>query len=73
MRCAQVSGRPLIGERLIAGRIAPSADMLDAVVAGDLEAAFTWSGYAAAKAAFRSAISALSRPMVSLLLPISAS
>jgi TRAP-type mannitol/chloroaromatic compound transport system substrate-binding protein len=33
------------------GRIAPTADMLDAVIAGDLEAAFTWSGYAAAKAA----------------------
>src|SRR5882724_10602795 len=32
------------------GRIAPTADMLDAVIAGDLEAAFTWSGYAAAKA-----------------------
>jgi TRAP-type mannitol/chloroaromatic compound transport system substrate-binding protein len=32
------------------GRVAPTADMLDAVVAGDLEAAFTWSGYAAAKA-----------------------
>jgi len=33
------------------GRIAPTADMLDAVVAGDLEAAFTWSGYAASKSA----------------------
>jgi TRAP-type mannitol/chloroaromatic compound transport system substrate-binding protein len=33
------------------GRIAPTADMLDAIVAGDLEAAFTWSGYAASKAA----------------------
>lgn len=32
------------------GRMAPTRDMLDAVVAGDLEAAFTWSGYAAAKA-----------------------
>jgi TRAP-type mannitol/chloroaromatic compound transport system substrate-binding protein len=32
------------------GRVAPSADMLDAVVSGDLEAAFTWSGYDAAKA-----------------------
>jgi TRAP-type mannitol/chloroaromatic compound transport system substrate-binding protein len=30
--------------------MAPTADMLDAVVAGDLEAAFTRSGYAAAKA-----------------------
>lgn len=32
------------------GHIAPTPDMLDAVVAGDLEAAFTWSGYAADKA-----------------------
>ena len=32
------------------GRVAPTADMLDAIVAGDLEAAFTWSGYAATKA-----------------------
>ena len=32
------------------GRLAPTRDMLDAVVAGDLEAAFTWSGYAAEKA-----------------------
>ena len=32
------------------GRIAPTKDMLDAIVAGDLEAAFTWAGYAAAKA-----------------------
>ena len=32
------------------GRVAPTADMLDAIVAGDLEAAFTWSGYAASKA-----------------------
>src|SRR4029453_2786865 len=32
------------------GRVAPTPDMLDAVVAGDLEAAFTWSGYAAVKA-----------------------
>jgi len=31
------------------GRIAPTADMLDAIVSGDLEAAFTWSGYAANK------------------------
>jgi TRAP-type mannitol/chloroaromatic compound transport system substrate-binding protein len=33
------------------GRVAPTADMLDAILAGDLEAAFTWSGYAASKAA----------------------
>ena len=32
------------------GRVAPTREMLDAVVSGDLEAAFTWSGYAAAKA-----------------------
>jgi TRAP-type mannitol/chloroaromatic compound transport system substrate-binding protein len=31
------------------GRVAPTRDMLDAVISGDLEAAFTWSGYAAAK------------------------
>jgi TRAP-type mannitol/chloroaromatic compound transport system substrate-binding protein len=32
------------------GRVAPTPDMLDAIVAGDLEAAFTWVGYAAEKA-----------------------
>jgi TRAP-type mannitol/chloroaromatic compound transport system substrate-binding protein len=32
------------------GRNAPTREMLDAVVSGDIEAAFTWSGYAAAKA-----------------------
>jgi TRAP-type mannitol/chloroaromatic compound transport system substrate-binding protein len=32
------------------GHNAPTKDMLDAIVAGDLEAGFTWSGYAAAKA-----------------------
>lgn len=32
------------------GRIAPTADMIDAILSGDLEAAFTWSGYAASKA-----------------------
>jgi TRAP-type mannitol/chloroaromatic compound transport system substrate-binding protein len=32
------------------GRIAPTKDMLDAIIAGDLEAAFTWAGYAAPKA-----------------------
>ena len=32
------------------GRVAPTRDMLDAIVAGDLEAAFTWSGFAASKA-----------------------
>lgn len=33
------------------GRIAPTPDMLDAIVAGDLEAAFTWTGYAVPKSA----------------------
>ena len=32
------------------GQVAPTPDMLDAVVNGDLEAAFTWSGYAMSKA-----------------------
>src|SRR5258706_4866381 len=32
------------------GRVAPTPDMLDAVVSGDLEGAFTWAGYAMAKA-----------------------
>jgi len=32
------------------GRLAPTRDMLDAILAGDLEAAFTWSGYSVAKA-----------------------
>ena len=32
------------------GKLAPTRDMLDAIVSGDLEAAFTWSGYAAQKA-----------------------
>jgi TRAP-type mannitol/chloroaromatic compound transport system substrate-binding protein len=31
------------------GRVAPTRDMVDAIVAGDLEAAFTWTGYAASK------------------------
>ncbi len=31
-------------------RVVPTADMLDAIIDGDLEAAFTWSGYSAAKA-----------------------
>ena len=40
-----------LGAKIIEpGRVAPTRDMLDAVVNGDLEAAFTWSGYAAAKA-----------------------
>ena len=32
------------------GRIAPTHDMLDAIISGDLEAAFTWAGYSAEKA-----------------------
>lgn len=31
------------------GRVAPTREMLDAIVAGDLEAAFTWAGFAASK------------------------
>ena len=45
-----MSGGALVIKIVEPGRIAPTADMLDAIVAGDLEAAFTWSGYAAAKA-----------------------
>jgi TRAP-type mannitol/chloroaromatic compound transport system substrate-binding protein len=33
------------------GRVVPTPDMLDAVISGDLEAAFTWNGYAARKSA----------------------
>jgi TRAP-type mannitol/chloroaromatic compound transport system substrate-binding protein len=46
----QMSGGTLGIKIVEPGRIAPTADMLDAIIAGDLEAAFTWSGYAAAKA-----------------------
>lgn len=46
----QMSGGALAIKIVEPGRVAPTADMLDAVVNGDLEAAFTWSGYAAAKA-----------------------
>jgi TRAP-type mannitol/chloroaromatic compound transport system substrate-binding protein len=45
-----MSGGALAIKIIEPGRVTPTADMLDAVVAGDLEAAFTWSGYAAAKA-----------------------
>jgi TRAP-type mannitol/chloroaromatic compound transport system substrate-binding protein len=31
------------------GRIAPTREMLDAIISGDLEAAFTWAGYSASK------------------------
>src|SRR5262245_65342708 len=44
-----MSGGALAIKIIEPGRVTPTADMLDAVVAGDLEAAFTWSGYAAAK------------------------
>ena len=46
-----MSGGGLAIKMIEPGRVAPTPDMLDAVVAGDLEAAFTWSGYAATKAA----------------------
>ncbi len=46
----QMSGGALAIKIVEPGRIAPTPDMLDAIVGGDLEAAFTWSGYAAAKA-----------------------
>lgn len=45
-----MSGGSLAIKIVEPGRIAPTADMLDAIISGDLEAAFTWSGYAAAKA-----------------------
>jgi TRAP-type mannitol/chloroaromatic compound transport system substrate-binding protein len=45
-----MSGGALAIKIIEPGRVAPTADMLDAVIAGDLEAAFTWSGYSAAKA-----------------------
>ncbi len=46
----QMSGGMLAIKIIEPGRIVPAADMLDAIVAGDLEAAFTWSGYAVTKA-----------------------
>jgi TRAP-type mannitol/chloroaromatic compound transport system substrate-binding protein len=46
----QMSGGALSVKIVEPGRIAPTKDMLDAVVAGDLEAAFTWTGYAVHKA-----------------------
>ncbi|WIM13421.1 TRAP transporter substrate-binding protein DctP [Enhydrobacter sp.] len=45
-----ISGGALGIKIIEPGRVAPTKDMLDAIVSGDLEAAFTWSGYAAAKA-----------------------
>jgi TRAP-type mannitol/chloroaromatic compound transport system substrate-binding protein len=46
----QMSAGSLVIKIVEPGRVVPTADMLDAVVSGDLEAAFTWAGYAAAKA-----------------------
>jgi TRAP-type mannitol/chloroaromatic compound transport system substrate-binding protein len=46
----QMSNGQLAIKILEPGRVAPTADMLDAIIGGDLEAGFTWSGYAAAKA-----------------------
>jgi len=45
----QMSGGALTVKIVEPGRIAPTKVMLDAVIAGDLEAAFTWTGYAASK------------------------
>jgi TRAP-type mannitol/chloroaromatic compound transport system substrate-binding protein len=45
-----MSGGQLTIKIVEPGRMAPTADMLDAIINGDLEAAFTWSGYSAAKA-----------------------
>src|SRR4029434_4062296 len=45
-----MSGGTLAIQIVEPGRIAPTADMLDAIINGDLEAAFTWAGYAATKA-----------------------
>lgn len=45
-----ITGGALVLKIIEPGHVAPTPDMLDAIVSGDLEAAFTWSGYAAAKA-----------------------
>jgi TRAP-type mannitol/chloroaromatic compound transport system substrate-binding protein len=45
----QMSGGGLAIKIVEPGRVAPTADMLDAIINGDLEAAFTWTGYAATK------------------------
>jgi TRAP-type mannitol/chloroaromatic compound transport system substrate-binding protein len=45
-----MSGGALTVKIVEPGRLAPTREMLDAIVAGDLEAAFTWSGYAVDKA-----------------------
>jgi TRAP-type mannitol/chloroaromatic compound transport system substrate-binding protein len=46
----QMSGGSLAVKIVEPGRIAPTKDMVDAVISGDLEAAFTWTGYAVQKA-----------------------
>ena len=45
-----MSGAALGIKILEPGRIAPTREMVDAIVAGDLGAAFTWTGFAASKA-----------------------
>jgi TRAP-type mannitol/chloroaromatic compound transport system substrate-binding protein len=45
-----ISGGSLAIKIIEPGHNAPTKDMLDAIVAGDLEAGFTWAGYAATKA-----------------------
>jgi TRAP-type mannitol/chloroaromatic compound transport system substrate-binding protein len=44
-----MSGGSLAIKIIEPGHNAPTKDMLDAIVNGDLEAGFTWAGYAAAK------------------------
>jgi len=44
-----MSGGELIIKMIEPGRIAPVGEAIDAIVEGNLEAAFTWSGYAASK------------------------
>jgi TRAP-type mannitol/chloroaromatic compound transport system substrate-binding protein len=46
-----MSGGNLVIKMVEPGRVVPTPEMLDAVISGDLEAAYTWSGYAASKAA----------------------
>jgi TRAP-type mannitol/chloroaromatic compound transport system substrate-binding protein len=45
-----MSGGELAIKIIEPGRVTPTADMLEGIISGDLEAAFTWSGYAASKA-----------------------
>jgi TRAP-type mannitol/chloroaromatic compound transport system substrate-binding protein len=46
----QMSGGELVIKMIEPGRIAPTPEVIDAIIEDKLEAAFTWSGYAAAKA-----------------------